>query len=799
MTATSATERALAAKRALFDKHYGFLTEKQRRAVFTVENPLLILAGAGSGKTTVLIHRIAFILRYGNAYFSPSLPPVDPDALAASAEGLLALPADQLETALLPFADRPCPPWAILAITFTNKAANEIKSRLASTVGEENASQVWAGTFHSVCMRILRKYGDRVGLCPGFTIYDTDDTKKLLSRCMTDLQIDEKTMPPRSVQNAISRAKDEVIGWEDYKAQAGSDFRRGQIARIYEQYQKRLRESNAVDFDDIILLTVRLLEEDEEARDYYQHRFRYVMVDEYQDTNGAQFRLVRLLSGHYNNLMVVGDDDQSIYKFRGATIENILQFDRVLENAAVIKLEQNFRSTKTILDAANAVIRNNVGRRGKELWTAGEAGERITYRRLDNQNEEGRYLVGRIEELVRTEGRKYSDFAVLYRINAQSNGLESAFNRSGIPYRIVGGTRFNERKEIKDVMAYVSLINNPADNLRLRRIINEPKRKIGASTVEAVDQIAASEGVSMFEVMSRADHYPALVKSAERLKGFVDMIQELRVLSRSGRVSELIDRTLDRTGYRMMLIAAGQAELDRLENVQELISNAKEYEMNHEDEEGGYSGSLEGFLEETALVSDLDSYDEKGDAVVLMTIHSAKGLEFPVVFLPGLEEGIFPGIQSATDPSELEEERRLAYVALTRAKKRLILTTARERMLFGRTGYNPPSRFLSEIPEELLEREEPRRVLSSEAEDVSSRRFPSAAAQMARRAAAAPSAKPQAPTIAFAPGDRVVHATFGPGTLLSATRMGSDLLYEVAFDRVGTKKLMATYAKLKKE
>lgn len=799
MTSETSVTRALAAKRALFDKYYGFLTETQRRAVFTVENPLLILAGAGSGKTTVLIHRIAYILRYGNAYMSDELPEIDPEQLAQGAGAMLSLPPEQLEPVLAPFACHPCPPWAILAITFTNKAANEIKERLARTVGEEDAREIWAGTFHSVCMRILRKYGERVGCLPGFTIYDTDDQKKLILKCMSELQIDEKTMPVRGVQNAISRAKDSLQTPEDYTAKAGKDFKLSQIAKIYTLYQKKMHESNVLDFDDIIMRTVQLLESDEEARNYYQRRFRYVMVDEYQDTNGAQFRLVQLLSGYYNNLMVVGDDDQSIYKFRGATIENILNFDRVLQNASVIKLEQNFRSTKTILDAANAVIRNNTGRRGKELWTAGEVGEKIYCKRCESQNEEARFIVNRINELKTKENRRYSDFAVLYRINAQSNGLEAAFNRSGVPYRIVGGTRFQERKEIKDVMAYLCVINNPGDNLRLRRILNEPKRKIGSSTENLVEEIAEREGISMFEVMAEADKYPALVKAADRLRGFVDLIRELRVQAQDGKVGDLIEKTLDRSGYRTMLLLAGPSEIDRLENVQELISNAKEYESNHVDEDGGYDGSLDGFLEETALISDIDSYDSEGDAVVLMTVHSAKGLEFPVVFLPGMEEGIFPGMQAATDPSELEEERRLAYVALTRAKQRLFVTTARERMLFGRTNYNRVSRFLTEIPEELLQRDEPKRVEVPKDQTPAAIRRAAMVGELNRKAAVSQQPNKEAATIAFQPGDRVSHATFGSGTVLSANRMGSDLLYEIMFDRVGTKKLMATYARLRKE
>lgn len=790
-------DRYHAIKRQLFDRYYHTMNEKQREALYCVNGPLLVLAGAGTGKTTVLVNRIAHIIRYGNAYEDCSdVPGITEQSLAAMEEAL-SLPPQELCPLLSEYAVSPCPPWAVLAITFTNKAANEIKERLAALLGEQ-AEEIWAGTFHSICMRILRRYGDRVGYAPGFTIYDTDDCKKVVAECLKQQNIDEKQLPIKQVLNAVSRAKDQLQTPEDFSALAGSDFRKSQIATVYELYQKKLQDANALDFDDIIMQTVFLLRSCEEARSYYQGRFRYVMVDEYQDTNHAQFYLTALLGGKFQNLMVVGDDDQSIYKFRGATIENILQFDKTYPAANVIKLEQNYRSTERILAAANSVIRNNFGRRGKELWCRGEQGEPIVVRRLDNQLDEAKYIVDKIMELKIREKRNFSDFAVLYRMNAQSLNLEQIFAKSGLPHRLLGGVRFYERKEVKDILSYLAVIHNPRDDLRLRRIINEPKRKIGEATVTALNNIAAFEGVSMFEAMKHAQSYTAIAKSAGKLNEFVALIEQLQKIEREEPLSVLFRKTIELSGYRDMLVRGGAAEEDRLQNIEELVSNAVEYEQRTE------NATLESYLEEISLVSDIDNYDKEADAVVLMTIHSAKGLEFPVVFLPGMEEGIFPSSQSSLYPEELEEERRLAYVAITRAKERLYATHVRERLLYGKTQFNPRSRFIDEIPEEYLLQEQPRHreeptefAAPQELAYPSKKRKKTISDEFFRRSDLSAAVGKTRSYERFAVGQRVSHLTFGKGTVLSVREVGADLLYEIAFDTIGTKKLMATYAKLR--
>ena len=788
---TKTDERFIRAKRALFNKLYDSLNDRQREAVFTVNGPLLVLAGAGTGKTTVLVNRIAYLIKYGNAYYSERIPSGMNDAEAERLDNATSLSKEEIGDILSEYVTDPCPPWAILCITFTNKAANEMKTRLAAAVGQDYANDIWAGTFHSVCVRLLRKYGERIGYPRGFTIYDSDDSKRLLISCMHDLQIDDKKFPPKSILSQISSLKNNLKTPQTFSAEIGSDFRLSQIASIYTLYQKKLTDANALDFDDIIMQTVRLLNDDEEVRGYCQKRFKYVSVDEFQDTNYAQLKLVELLSGMYRNLMVVGDDDQSIYKFRGATIENILNFDREYKDAKVIRLEQNYRSTSYILDAANGVIKNNQGRHAKSLFSDRGEGEKIVVKKCDTQNDEAKYIINKIMDMVIREKRKYSDFAVLYRMNAQSNTLESFFARSGIPHRIIGGQRFYERKEIRDIMAYLSVINNPADDLRLKRIINEPKRKIGDKTVSDVEYLAQLHGESMFSVMKSASKYPQICKSAPKLKDFVGVIEELQRISSDCSLSQLFEKTIDMSGYRTMLIAGGNEEADRLRNVEELVSNAVEFEKTHE--EG--TATLENFLEEVALISDIDNYDDENNAVVLMTIHSAKGLEFPVVFLPGFEEGIFPGTQSTAFQDELEEERRLAYVAITRAKDRLFCIHVRERLMFGRTQFNQLSRFVTEIPESCIEvdeskkpAEEPRKQVRKKT--VISKEF---FTQPALRATAGNKSFER-----FKVGDRVSHTVFGDGVIMSAREMGTDVLYEIAFDSVGTKKLMATFAKLKR-
>lgn len=791
-------DRYIRAKRALFEKAYSELNSEQRRAVFTVDGPLLILAGAGSGKTTVLVKRIAFIIKYGNAYMSEYVPFDITEQDVARIENAVDLTKEEILPMLDRFATNPCAPWRMLAITFTNKAAGEIRSRINAQLGDvQLAGEIWSGTFHSVCLRILRSHGEKIGYASGFSIYDADDTKKALTSCMKDLNIDPKTLPIKSVQITISRAKDKLITPEMFYSEAGNDYRLKQIGRIYEAYQNKLKASNALDFDDIIMQTVILLRKFPEVCEYYQNRFRYVCVDEYQDTNEAQFALTALLSGGYGNIMVVGDDDQSIYKFRGATIENILNFDKTFPTAKIIRLEQNYRSTQNILDAANAVIRNNTGRKGKTLWTNAGEGEKIHLKKVFDHNEEARYIADKIQKMV-SEGNSFRDFALLYRNNAQSSTIERTFAKSGIPYRIIGGVRFADRKEIKDIVAYLQLIQNHSDDERLVRIINEPKRKIGDKTIEGVRAIAREQGCSMFRVIEKADRYLALSKSADKLKEFAELINYLTAIVTSVSLETLINQLMDKSGYRQMLIAGGEAERDRLENLEEFLTGAIEYENNYVDD-GSYTSVLEGFMEETSLVADVDRYDETADAVVLMTAHSAKGLEFPYVFLPGMEEGIFPSMQSITATSaEVEEERRLAYVAITRAKKELFIVHTNQRMLYGRTQFNPESRFLKEIPEELISREKspydkPKKSVYSYADSNYKPTYDTLTI----------SAKPKVPMSTskkevFEAGDRVFHATFGEGDIISVKKMGADWLYEVVFDKVGTKKLMATYAKLKK-
>ena len=790
-TSENIQKQFLSVKNDLFQTLYDHLNPEQQDAVFSVNGPLLVLAGAGTGKTTVLVNRIAHLIRYGNAYASSVIPEGLTEEKLAELRAAATLSKEELGQVLSEFIDAPCPPWAVLCITFTNKAANEMKERLALVLGEEYANEIWAGTFHSICVRLLRRFGDSIGYPSSFTIYDADDSKRLMLSCMKELNIDDKSFPVRGAMNQISTLKNNLKTPAVFSSEIGSDFRLNQIASIYTLYQKKLLDAAALDFDDIIMQTVRLLNENKEARDYCQNRFRYVSVDEFQDTNYAQLKLVELLSGRYRNLMVVGDDDQSIYKFRGATIENILGFDREFPDAKVVRLEQNYRSTSNILNGANGVIAHNESRHPKALRTLREEGEKIVLKRCENQNEESKYIINRIMDMVIREKRKYSDFAVLYRVNAQSQNLEQFFTRSGIPHRVVGGQRFYERKEIKDVLAYLSVIYNPNDDLRLKRIINEPKRKIGDKTVSDVEYLASLHGVSMFDVMADASHYPQICKNASKLKAFTAMIRELQELSATLPLSELFTKTIDLTGYRAMLLAAGESEADRLKNVEELISSAVAYEKEHEDE-----ATLQNFLEEIALFTDLDNYDDASNAVTLMTIHSAKGLEFPVVFLPGLEEGIFPGIQASHDNAEIEEERRLAYVAITRAKDKLFCLHVRERLMYGRTQYNPVSRFVTEIPETCIEEEEPSAPIERTA-PVSRQKRHTISKEFFTRPAVK-SAIRNTSFERFKVGDRVTHLAFGDGIVLSAREMGTDVLYEIAFDSVGTKKLMATFAKLKR-
>ena len=796
-------QRYLSAKRGLFDIYYSNLNEAQRRAVFRTQGPLLVLAGAGSGKTTVLVKRIAFIIKYGDAYYSENVPEWVNEESVAHLEAAARLSRAEIEAELDRFACAPCAPWQMLAITFTNKAAGEIKSRLASSFDDEGfAGDIWSGTFHSICMRILRRYGDRAGYAAGFTVYDADDSKKTVSTVMKELNIDDKVLPIKSAIAEISRAKERLITPEAYELECAGDYRARLIARVYKAYQEKLRSCNALDFDDIIMQTIFILQNDGEVREYYARKFRYVCVDEYQDTNHAQFELTRILASGYNNVMVVGDDDQSIFKFRGDDITNILEFDRTYKDASVIRLEQNYRSTKQILDAANGVISNNKGRKGKTLFTDREGGDKIKLRCCEDQNGEARFILDEINAKVASGDRKFGDFAILYRTNAQSQVIERSFAKSGIPYRVLCGQRFNERKEIKDVTAYLQLINNHRDNERLKRIINEPKRKIGQTTIAAIETIAMEQGCSMFEVIRQVERYPALKRSESNLSEFAQLIDYLTSLLETDiSLEAFVNTVLDRSGYRQMLIDAGEEERDRLDNIEEFISGVIDY-CERSSKEDEYP-TLTGFLEENALVADVDKYDDEADAVVMMTIHSAKGLEFPVVFLPGMEDGIFPGMQNILfSDAEMEEERRLAYVAITRAKDVLYLIHTQRRMLYGRTSYNPLSRFVGEIPEHLVDRPREKRegALSQNIRPASQ---PTKSSFTDERITVTRSLFDQtkqssANKTVFCEGDIVSHMMFGRGEILSVKPMGADTLYEIAFDKVGTKKLMATYAKLKK-
>lgn len=799
--------RYLSAKRALFDKVYqSFLNPEQCRSVFTIKGPLLVLAGAGSGKTTVLVNRISYIIKYGNAYFSDFVPDgiIEEDVLAI--EKAAALSVSEISEILPQFITEPCPPWSVLAITFTNKAANEIKERLVKTFNdEEMAKAIWAGTFHSICMRILRKFGDRVGLREGFSIYDTDDKKRLVTMCMKELEIDEKRLSPKVVCSKISEAKDTLKHPDDMDD--SSDPRSRDIREIYKLYQKRMSEYNAVDFDDIIMKAVELLEEERDVREYYQNKFKYVLVDEYQDTNYAQFVLTKILSDGHRNIMVVGDDDQSIYKFRGATIENILNFDKTYEDATVVKLEQNYRSTGNILAAANAVISHNGDRHDKKLWCDKGDGAKIVLREVEDQNSEGRYIVDRITKSIREEGRRYSDFAILYRINALGRSLQTTFAKSGVPYRVLGDMGFYDRKEIKDIFAYLSVFYSAEDNLRLKRIINEPKRKIGPAAVDSIEQLASLMGTSMYNVIKNASDYSVLAKYQDKLGEFAAIFEGIRDVKLP---SVAIEQLFVRSGYRDMLVAEGFEGETKIENVEEFISAAVEYEKRCEESET--EPTMSGFLEEISLISDVDKYDDKADAVVLMTVHSAKGLEFPVVFLAGMEDGIFPSTQNIGEPSEMSEERRLAYVAITRAKDKLYITHAKERLMYGKSTYNMLSRFIKfEVPQSLVEFDRPRPApprANAYQRPVSQQRTQehSYFREFNRPVdiGNSPKPKPQAGKsgaaqygiVRFEAGQRVRHAMFGEGIILSSRDMGGDVLYEVKFDSGETKKLMATFARL---
>ncbi len=790
-------------RRRIMEQDFSRMNAPQKQAVFQTEGPVLILAGAGSGKTTVLVNRIANIVKYGNAYTNMcepfSITQDDISHLRSIAES----GAKPDERTLRLCAVDPCPPWRILAITFTNKAAGELKERLSAMLGEDG-NQVMAGTFHSFCARILRQEGQALGYSSHFTIYDTDDSRRLMKDCMRSLNIEERMLGHKQILSEISRAKDSLVSSEEYAVHVGSDFRLKKVADCYALYQRRLQESDAMDFDDLLFQTVRLFETEPMILQKYQQKYRYFMIDEYQDTNYAQYRFVSLLAQKSGNLCVVGDDDQSIYKFRGATIENILNFEKQFPRCTVIRLEQNYRSTQNILDAANAVIAKNQNRKSKRLWTENGEGEKLQLHTLENEDDEGRFIAQTIFDKVADGRYRYRDMAVLYRANAQSNAIERSLIKSGIPYRIIGGHRFNDTKEVRDAIAYLRVINNPTDSVSLRRIINEPKRGIGDTTLSNAQELAEQQGLSLYEVLSHADEYASLSRASNKILEFIHMMDALRDSAQNDDLSLhlLYQEMLEKTGYKAMWECMGEAEADRVANLEELASSIRNYEENCEDA----LPELSGFLEEHALMTDVDNYDAGADAVVLMTMHAAKGLEFPLVFLPGFEDGVFPGMQTMFVPEEVEEERRLCYVAITRAKQELYITNAHCRMLYGSTTRNRPSRFLRDIPDNVLETHEKPRGYSPYSSHAFSETttYTTPIQSFVQKKATAPlgggiSTTPTASqngVETWSVGDAVSHKVFGNGIIQSVQPMGNDTLLTIAFDKAGNKKVMATFAKL---
>lgn len=771
---------------AALNSHYSRMNDMQKRAVFQMNGPLLILAGAGSGKTTVLINRIENMVLFGDAFDN------DYSSRNFTSEEVAFLknykPSDAENTQKLSklVGIGTLRPWNILAITFTNKAAGELRDRLESALGTQ-ALDIQASTFHSLCVRILRREISALGYNSSFTIYDTDDSLRVIKAGLRSCNLDEKMFAPRACLNAISRAKDYMQTPQEMADEAKHDYRLAGISRVYDYYQTTLKDANALDFDDIILLTVRLFQQFPQILENYQNRYRYIMVDEYQDTNHTQYLLVSMLAAKHRNICVVGDDDQSIYKFRGATIENILSFEEQFTGANVIRLEQNYRSTQNILSAANKVIENNTARKGKNLWTEAGEGEKINLVRLRDELEESRFIADTITENVE-QGAKYSDHAILYRMNAQSNAVERSLANHAIPYRIIGGLRFYERKEIKDMVAYMSVINNPSDSLRLQRIINEPKRGIGGTTVTAVEEIAYVQKTSMFNILVSADQYEALGRKRAPLIEFAQLMKKLQQSAEEKPLDQLLDEILDKSGYRMMLESQGFEGAGRLENIMELKSSMVNYANETEEP------TLSGFLEEIALYTDLDTYDLNADSVVLMTAHSAKGLEFDNVFIVGMDEGIFPSKSSINMPEEIEEERRLAYVAITRAKRKLHITTAQRRLMFGQTMWGRPSRFMSEIPDELVNDDDRTRSAS----DTSGDKKPqySHAGSTASSTSIGVGASNSKQSEKIAAGDSVQHKVFGVGKVLTARPMAGDTLLEIDFESVGIKKIMANFARL---
>ena len=782
------TTSFISAKRAALKKYFSRMNEMQQEAVFNVNGPVLVLAGAGSGKTTVIVNRIANMINFGNAFLDEKGHANDEDIefLIDYAEGK----TDDFELLRDTVASNPVNPWNILAITFTNKAAGELKQRLFDMLGEE-ALSINASTFHSACVRILRREITVLGYGTDFTIYDSDDSQRMIKSVMLELDISEKQFAPKVVLGEISSAKDKMLSPADMKKGAGQDYRRKVIAKIYEVYQQRMKAANSLDFDDILTLTVQLFEKFHDILEKYRNLYKYIMVDEYQDTNHVQFRLVSLLSSGHKNLCVVGDDDQSIYKFRGANIENILGFEDQFIGAKVIRLEQNYRSTQTILNAANSIISNNLSRKNKTLWTSGDSGEKIYWYKAVDETDEADFIAKTISDIHSKTGT-YSNTAVLYRMNAQSNSIERTLMQSGIPYRIYGGMRFFDRKEIKDVTSYLAFINNHFDMLRFERIINEPKRGIGESTLALIKDISRDFNISPYDVMKNCEEYAPLAKKVSSLKSAYETFADLTAKAESLPLDEFLDYLLDKTGYLESLKALENGE-SKIENVQELRSSIVQY-IRETDEP-----TLGGFLEEVALYTEADRDNETDDKVTLMTVHSAKGLEYENVFVAGLDDGIFPSARAFDSEEDLEEERRLAYVAITRAKKKLYLTNASQRMLFGQTQRNVTSRFMREIGSEFIEKHDNAAAMRSKLDEednaVTEVHSSTLQQQLARN-----KTKPVIPkeAVIYVEGERVAHNVFGEGTIISVKPMANDSMLEVAFEKAGTKKIMANYAKLRK-
>lgn len=793
-------------RKKYIENQFGFLNDMQQKAVYTIKGPILILAGAGSGKTSVLINRISNMVRFGQSYESDYFPG---DADSELIEKLIQ--AQQNKTQLTfeeenKIATSPIKPYNILAITFTNKAAAELRERLEKTIYQQ-AKDVTASTFHSLCVRILRRDAENIGFSSDFTIYDTDDQKRVIKEILKDLNIDEKFVSVKNVMNGMSSFKDKLISPEKADEMCRNSHEK-LVIKCYSEYQTRLKKANAFDFDNLIYYTVQLLSEHSDVLNYYQNRFRYIMVDEYQDTSVAQFELVRLLASGHNNICVVGDDDQSIYRFRGATIENILNFEQQFPGAQVIRLEQNYRSTSNILNAANSVIKNNAGRKGKTLWTKSEDGEKVQILGFPAEFDESRNIVDTIAQNLKN-GAKLSDHAVLYRMNSQSRSVESALSRSGIAYKIIGGNRFYDRMEIKDILAYINIALNAGDDLRFKRIINTPARKIGPATVQLMQDLARDEGVAMTDILKNVHSYPQLGRSLSALKGFLSIYNEIVDICNNMPMEHVVQNIIKVTGYEDMLFSQGEEGKTRLENIGELVNNIQEYKNQNPE------ADLRMFLEEVSLISDIDNYDDNADCVTLMTIHSAKGLEFPYVFIVGVEEGIFPGEMSKYNIDDIEEERRLCYVGITRAKKVLYMSYCAERMLFGQTKRPLPSRFIEELDKsvcEVTDKAVKRYNLensfgkssllqNSKSNYGYSMYTGPKPSSLLQNSSVINSGKPQQKNSVktdYAVGDRILHNVFGEGEIVKITPLANDAMLEIKFDKVGNKKIMANYTPIKK-